>query len=452
MVDRISNLPDSLLSHILSFLTIKEYVATSILSSRWKLVWTLVPIVEFDANEFEWISSSSDEEESPNQQQDQWNGYRFSFTHIVSRFIALRNANPIQKFRLRWSRDCDPIHVDTCVRAVIACDLKELDLQVCPRQPFYLPSSLFSYAKTLVALKLTGYNIVLNPPSSSSVSFPSLMNLHLQSVKFANHDSFSRLISCCPVLQDLSMETKTTYPINDDNFKIIVPTLKRLHLTMKHSSYKLVINAPILEYIYFRGILGKEVLLENLSNLVEAVLDIYLEFEAIDDTEDYGNCVLAFIRALYSIKSLHLYADTTECLYHASIFDPPMFHNLAVLHLCVNSCMWHVLPFFLERAPNLEELILDKVKRSPRYTYDKCSITLEWKFYEDVPKCISLHLTAFHFKGYEGFNAELELVGQILKWARFLKKMTIDPLDSARGEEVLCCQEIIDVPKAVCDL
>lgn len=55
--DRISNLPDLLVSHILSFLTIKEAVATSILSSSWKTLWTLVPNLHLDEDEFEWILS-----------------------------------------------------------------------------------------------------------------------------------------------------------------------------------------------------------------------------------------------------------------------------------------------------------------------------------------------------------------------------------------------------------
>ena len=55
--DRISNLPDLLVSHILSFLTIKEAVATSILSSSWKTLWTLVPNLRLDEDEFEWILS-----------------------------------------------------------------------------------------------------------------------------------------------------------------------------------------------------------------------------------------------------------------------------------------------------------------------------------------------------------------------------------------------------------
>jgi hypothetical protein len=227
VVDRISNLPDSILSHILSFLRTKEAVATSILSSRWKPLWTHVPNLNLDEDEFKRMRISSDEQ-SHNADIIR---YRFKFEHIVSRVCALRNANPLRKFRLRWGFGCDPIHVDTCVRAAIAQGLEELDLDLnlCPDQPFYMPCTLFSYGKTLVVLKLSGDEIVLNSPSSS-LGFPSLKILHLHSVTYSNHDSFSRLLSCCPVLQDLSIEIE--YKPECD-FEIIVPTLKKLHLNMQ---------------------------------------------------------------------------------------------------------------------------------------------------------------------------------------------------------------------------
>ncbi|KAH9736944.1 F-box/LRR-repeat protein [Citrus sinensis] len=46
--DRISCLPDEILCHILSFLPTKNAVATCVLSSKWRLVWALLPNLCFD--------------------------------------------------------------------------------------------------------------------------------------------------------------------------------------------------------------------------------------------------------------------------------------------------------------------------------------------------------------------------------------------------------------------
>ncbi|MBA0606638.1 hypothetical protein Godav_019076 [Gossypium davidsonii] len=46
--DRISDLPDSILTHILSFLSTNEAVRTSILSTRWRYLFALLPNLHFD--------------------------------------------------------------------------------------------------------------------------------------------------------------------------------------------------------------------------------------------------------------------------------------------------------------------------------------------------------------------------------------------------------------------
>ncbi|XP_058735066.1 putative F-box/LRR-repeat protein At5g02930 isoform X1 [Vicia villosa] len=51
-IHRISDLPDSILSHILSFLPTKFVATTSILSKRWKPVWLYVLILNFDDKAF----------------------------------------------------------------------------------------------------------------------------------------------------------------------------------------------------------------------------------------------------------------------------------------------------------------------------------------------------------------------------------------------------------------
>ena len=304
-VDRISNLPDSLLCHILSFLTTKEAVVTSILSSRWKTLWTLVPKLDFNSHQFKEISSS-DEEQSPNQ----FNRYGFTFAHIVSRVWALRNRNnayPLKQFRLYWHSDSDPIQVETWVHAALSHELEELELHICFPELFNFPSALFNYAKTLVVLNLMGNNVFVNPPSSVLLGFPSLKTLHLDKVWYAKPDSFSRFLSCCPVLQDLTLHLQTyTY----DVLKIIVPTLKRLYLDFNNTAYqynKLEINAPALEYLCFSGYVIENVLLGNLSNLVEA--DIEVDY---DEIKDYGNMIMDFIKQLSNVKSLHLDSTLTQ--------------------------------------------------------------------------------------------------------------------------------------------
>ncbi|KAK2972327.1 hypothetical protein RJ640_014385 [Escallonia rubra] len=45
--DWLSNLPDEILCHILSFLPTKNAVATSILSSRYSSLWSCIPVLDF---------------------------------------------------------------------------------------------------------------------------------------------------------------------------------------------------------------------------------------------------------------------------------------------------------------------------------------------------------------------------------------------------------------------
>uniref|UniRef100_A0A2N9HGH1 FBD domain-containing protein n=1 Tax=Fagus sylvatica TaxID=28930 RepID=A0A2N9HGH1_FAGSY len=424
----------SAICHILSFLRTKEAVVTSILSSRWKTLWTLVPNLDLDDDKFVWEVSSISTFALPN----------LSTCHVPS----LAYAKTLLVLKLTG---CN-IFIDTPSSFLGFPSLKILHLEgvnsanqdsfsrllsCCP-----VLQDLFLFIETnnCDGKKDCNFKIIVDTPSSF-LGFPSLKILHLEGVNSANQDSFSRLLSCCPVLQDLFIQTNNCDGKKDCNFKIIVPTLKRLHLSIYLSHYQLEINAPALEYLYFKGILGKDVVLGNLnlSNLIKAVVHVKLLSQCVEDLEDAGNRALDFIRALYNVEALHLDTDTTECLCKASKLDLPMFHNLALLEFCVESCMWHVLPLFLERAPKLEKLILDKEDRNFEEPTERCPTSIEWMFYKDIPKCLSSHLTDFHFKGFKGLKNELELVRHILKWARFLEKMKVssDPLDSEKKIRVL---------------
>uniref|UniRef100_M1D2Y6 Ubiquitin-protein ligase n=1 Tax=Solanum tuberosum TaxID=4113 RepID=M1D2Y6_SOLTU len=51
-IDRISSLPDDVLHNILSYLFIFYVVQLSMLSKRWRYVWTTMPYLHFDIDQF----------------------------------------------------------------------------------------------------------------------------------------------------------------------------------------------------------------------------------------------------------------------------------------------------------------------------------------------------------------------------------------------------------------
>ncbi|KAI9118763.1 hypothetical protein K1719_010208 [Acacia pycnantha] len=74
-----SELPEKVLSHILSFLPTKEAVRTSVLSKRWEYIWTSIPKLRFHHH---FTEPSMD------------------FVNIIDRLLRLRGSYDITSFSL----------------------------------------------------------------------------------------------------------------------------------------------------------------------------------------------------------------------------------------------------------------------------------------------------------------------------------------------------------------
>lgn len=279
--DRISDLLDSLICHILSFLPTKKAIATSILSSRWRPLWTLVPKIDLRDN--------------PRIRQTP-----VTFTLIAYRFLALHTAPLLWNFRLTLFTPCDPFHLDTWIRTVIGRKVEQLHLE------FYfsgnvleLPITVFT-CKTIVNLELR-FDIVLVPPN---FQFPSLKTLCLYRTVYKYDYSFPNLISGCPVLEDLTVALREGLD-GATNYNINVPTLKRIDIDVE-SDYKFEIYAPVLHYFRFFGDLGSLAFLEKLTNLVEAHVYIYARHCVPENGLLYGARVFKLVRELNCSKFLSL--------------------------------------------------------------------------------------------------------------------------------------------------
>ncbi|KAK6229460.1 hypothetical protein SCA6_018411 [Theobroma cacao] len=390
-LDRISQLPDVLLQHILSFLPTKEAMATSILSKRWLWLWTSVPVLDLEDSLF--CKSNGK--------------LRTDFIRFVTEVLILNKVASLDKFRLKFHRVYPPSSVNTWLWAAAARGIQELDITIHEFSPLLkLPCALFT-AKTLHILKLT-HGIVLDVPGT--VSLPSLKVLHLALIKYASDASVSRLFAGCPVLQELLVQK-----FDGDNalaLNISISTLKTLSISFStgRGAHKLKINAPILEYLNLQDNLPLEYDIENVSSLVEANVTVsFLE-----------NRHIPLVKALSNVKCLSINWDWYTSLTLGSCKTFPLFLNLVRLELSIGCGGWSVASRFLENSHNLEVLVLAKNANCRGLGHECC-----WRPPKSVPKCLLSPLTLVYFRGFEGLTYQLRVVKFILKNARVLKMMEI---------------------------
>ncbi|KAL7186492.1 hypothetical protein ACSBR2_028272 [Camellia fascicularis] len=268
--DRISKLPDALLCHILSFLSTKNAVGTSILSTRWRNLWTSVPKLDFDDNEFFCEYARLSEERKIEVDS--------SFQYFMNRVLLLSDAQCFHKFHIKVRNPGHLDLVDSWISAAIEHNVQELELRDDVETNVKLPHTIFT-SKTLVVLTL--WEAFLDVPGS--VWLPSLKSLNLHSVKYENEDSLLKFLSGCPVLENFYMVRWILDTLQVLN--ISVPTLKHLTVIWYRDYFqdedsedlddqgcKLVVDAPQLEHIYLSDYCTDEFLFRNLQCLSKASL------------------------------------------------------------------------------------------------------------------------------------------------------------------------------------
>ncbi|XVF78318.1 hypothetical protein PTKIN_Ptkin14bG0122400 [Pterospermum kingtungense] len=233
--DRISSLPDALIHRILSLLSTKQAVATSILSKRWVSLWTFVHTLDLE-----------DSHRCRFYEQD-----KMKFVHFVYIVLLLNRAGSVEKFLFRFNCDpvCDYLCVNTWICSAILRGFQEVDIsvpEVLKKDLMKLPSGLF-LMKALKILKLNG-GVMVDVPSS--VCLPNLKILHLLRVEYANVESIRCFISGCLSLEELHIDVRIS-PENMVNFSISSPTLNSFYLALPykfHPHPQIEINAQISDF------------------------------------------------------------------------------------------------------------------------------------------------------------------------------------------------------------
>ncbi|KAI8545933.1 hypothetical protein RHMOL_Rhmol07G0075800 [Rhododendron molle] len=323
--DRISALPDGLLCHILSFLHTRQAVATAILSTRWKYLFTSLPDLDVDDSLLLRPGARINAQ---------------CFTNFVYRLLLLRKTPHINRFVLtcytRWGNP----HLNAWISSVVWRNAKELDIAVYVKEFGMVPSNDIFTCKTLVNLRLRGEYILLDP---ISVCLPNVKVLHLSRLEFKDDDTIRRVFSGCPLLEELVLSKCTLESVQ--TLDISSHSLKRLEFCGYGGDYQIVLNAPVLEYLEVSdcvagGYLVKD--LKSLDSLVAARLSVGLtKNQKGGDSLRYGSYVTNLVNVISgSIKFLRLSGQTLEGFLNYTADEVELlYHLLERVPICLSQCL-----------------------------------------------------------------------------------------------------------------
>ncbi|KAL7087706.1 hypothetical protein ACP275_13G084600 [Erythranthe tilingii] len=391
-IDRLSDLPDSVLTHILSFLPTKFSARTSILGQRWRHLWAYVPILDFRQDNQETINSA----------------------------MLLRKVQTTNFLRLYNSYyypfEYSDRQLQTWVTFAMARNVKRLDLFLLSINP--LPRCLLT-CKTLVYMRLVACGV---NPSSGNVCLPSLKNLVLYCVYFESDESLQNLLSGCPALEYL------TIILNRDMVycNVSSPKMKRLRLEFVSNGTtcgrcdRLEINAPVLKYLKIVNSFFEHIKCGVLNSLIEADINLVNDNNKPDYLL-YSRSLMEFIDRLRNVKRLKLELSYCPKIIDSVVYDrTTSFCNLTRLKLTADI---RFISMFLKNAHNLEFIDLSEFGEE----------TEGWM--EKVPTCVLSHVKIIKLVNIKGKKHELGYIKYLLRNAKVLERMEISYPGSLAWEE-----------------
>ncbi|XP_078153658.1 F-box/FBD/LRR-repeat protein At1g16930-like [Carex rostrata] len=289
-IDRISSLPDDILTYILSFLSTRQAVQTCILSKRWTNTWASVPVLEFDIDEL--MPKIFDAKMTVK--------FVTKFELLVKSVLEKRDTScVISRFHLWFGYGevylpCTQVVAD-CISDAMKLKPQECSMKLCLYANLNLNTNMIFTCASLIHLKLWVYTHVATEPNS--INLPCLKSLDLTSE--VSGDFFKKLLLGCPVLDELVLSSSKGI------IEICSNTLKKLVINDLYKGNRLHISTPNLLYIEIciMDIINMgEILLLNMPSLVDAFITIPGWY----DEDEYVSGAPKLIASLSNLESLKL--------------------------------------------------------------------------------------------------------------------------------------------------
>ncbi|XP_068656437.1 F-box/LRR-repeat protein At4g14096-like [Aristolochia californica] len=406
--DRITNLPEGILLHILSFLPTKDSIRTSLVSRRWRYLWKSVPSFNLSV-----LVDGNRHNRTPQEIVD-----------FVDQALMLRDGSDLKNFSFSYYDSGDDLdsddlivhHLKTWIEVAINLKTEVLDLFLYPAESiFELPSS-----KTLEILRLClDCAFILQLPQG----FGRLRNMELISVGFLPDGIPLDFFSNCPVLEtlllsDIRFNGMSTLNISAPSLRILTVDVFNL------SNCEIKVSAPCLvSFKYSFSLVPKTFIFSRCLSLADA------EFYCCkDDGDDASDLRLSkLIRGISCVKKLTLRCSFFQLLrlakdVHTCLETP--FANLKYLKIWLDRCVCEVyvrsVIYLLQSCPNLEKLVI-KFQSSISHDRTQCE-PLEYP-----PRFRMGHLTEVEIIYFNLKDRETKWEKLLRYHSPVLKQMIIKP-------------------------
>ncbi|KAG7549291.1 F-box-like domain superfamily [Arabidopsis thaliana x Arabidopsis arenosa] len=279
-VDSISSLPDDILHCILSYIPTNFAIRTSVLSKRWRHVWSESPHLSFDQHR---ISAKSINETL--------NNYRA--IKIISFHLFTRLHNRIH-------------FVNSWIEFAISHNAEKLSLDFRDARVRDYKFPGFFYTNSSVKQLLINSGPAELIPSCT-VSWTSLKYLSLIFCKVSN-ESFPKILSGCPLLESLTLHNCDSVKYLDLSKSLYLRRLDIICCNTVREPMKIV--APHIHYLRLRG----QCTLLDVSSLTEADVDssdnyLFLSFSYYKSDSLMLVMVQAMLEKLQNVEKLTLGVD-----------------------------------------------------------------------------------------------------------------------------------------------
>lgn len=403
--DRISKLPDEILVHILSFLSVKEAADTSVLSKRWLPLWTYIYRLHFNATK-----PLNEVALNPKLRKMHMNKY----IRWVNRTLQMCKVERLDQFRVCFDLNKFAHHdIDRWLEFAVSRQVQRLELdllkggEVTRYSPYCynFPAQHFGLNDYAAQPRLSYVHKL--PPLLRN--FKSLKVLLFKSVNVTG-EVLEFFLYNCPYLEEMTVHGSGTLV----NLEVVGPSLKLKHLSIFYCTEVESLKICDTNLVTLATSSSHKLLLLNVPMLIEVeILGRATHF--LDDILPIVSCVLS------QLEVLKIHAD--DGLVYLGKYKIPQLTMLKKFVLVLQA--WDDTSFLdctnvIEAAPQLTEFELNLLWIKPKRSKREC---------RNVVSCPLHHLKVLSLYGYYGRTSELELVNYFLKNGIVLEKIIVDPLE-----------------------